>query len=117
MNSITSAQFLLTFVVGVLLPILNGLVTRYGATRTRVYLGIALSAANGFLMEAVAGGPGFDWLGVGIGAAVSLVTALAIEAKVWAPLGVSDKVKRSGVGAATVEGTVLGVRDEEYPRG
>lgn len=91
---------LLSMVIGLGLPLVNGLLTRYGASTARVYLGIVLSLGNGFLVEwlaaATAGDQAFNLTQAFTGFLVSLVTALAVEAKVWAPLGVSETVKRIG---------------------
>lgn len=92
---------LISMALGVLIPLLNGLVTKYAAVGLRVFLQIFLSAVAGFLTEWI-GALNLDqpfnttqalggWL-------ATLVVALSIEAKVWAPLGVSDALKRIGSG-------------------
>lgn len=93
-----STAQLLAMLVAVFLPILNGLATRYTASKLRAVLQLVLSAANGLLTEAAAGGASFDWKPALLGVGVSLATAIAVEMGVWAPLGVSDWAKRNGVG-------------------
>lgn len=99
---LSTAQ-LLSMLIGVFIPIVNGLITRYGAVRARVYLGLALSAANGLAVEWLSAlgdaASDFNLTQAGLGALLSLITALSVEAKVWAPLGVSEAVKSAGVGA------------------
>jgi hypothetical protein len=93
---------LLTVVVAVFIPILNGLLTRYNAQRARVYLQLVLNAANGFVVEwldALNTGAAFNTTEALIGTGLSLLTAIAVQAGVWAPLGVSEKVKSMMVGA------------------
>lgn len=90
---------LLAMALGVLIPLLNGLITRYSAVATRVYLQIIMSAAAGFLTEwwaALNLDQSFNATQAFAGWIATLVTALAVEAKVWAPLGVSESLKRVG---------------------
>lgn len=94
----TQAQ-LLAMIAGVVLPLINGLVTKYSAVRTRVFLQIGLSAVAGFLSEAIAGGDTYNWNAGIMAWLLTLVTALSVEAKVWAPLGVSAALKSVGSSA------------------
>ena len=87
---------LISMALGVVIPLLNGLVTKYTATGVRVFLQITLSAAAGLLTEAVAGGDTYNWNAGLLAWLLTLVTALSVEAKVWAPLGVSEALKRIG---------------------
>lgn len=93
----TLAQ-LVSMLIGVVIPLVNGLVTKYGASRTRVFLQIILSAVAGFGTEWVAasGDAGYNVNAALIAWVLTLVTALSVEAKVWAPLGVSDALKAVG---------------------
>lgn len=98
---LSTAQ-LLSMAIGVLIPVLNGLLTRYGATQARVYLQIVLNAANGFLVEwlnAVTTAADFNLTQALIGTLLSLITAIAVQSGLWAPMGVSEMAKRNGVGA------------------
>lgn len=99
---------LLTMVIGVFIPLLNGLLTKYGASAARVYLGLVLSAANGLVVEWLAAvinaDQTFNLTQAGLGALLSLITAIAVQAGAWAPLGVSEKVKRAGVGSTASTG-------------
>lgn len=94
----TQAQ-LLAMIAGVILPLINGLVTKYSAVRTRVFLQVALSAVAGFVAEAIAGGDTFNWNAGIMAWLLALVTALSVEAKVWAPLGISAVMKSAGSSA------------------
>lgn len=96
---VLSTAQLLSMALGVIIPLINGLVTRWGASKARVYLQIILSAAVGFLTEwlsALDAGEAINWTQFALGWLATLVTALSVEAKVWAPLGVSDALKRIG---------------------
>lgn len=98
---VLSTAQLLSMALGVIIPLFNGLVTRYSATRVRVYLQIILSALAGFLTEWIGSlnaGEAINWTQFALGWLATLVTALSVEAKVWAPLGVSDALKRVGSG-------------------
>jgi hypothetical protein len=95
---------LISMALGVVIPLINGLVTKYGAASARVYLQIILSAVAGFLTEwisALDAGQAINWTQFAMGWIATLVTALSVEAKIWAPLGVSDKLKRVGSSAPT----------------
>jgi uncharacterized membrane protein len=96
---------LLTMAVGVFIPLLNGLLTKYNSSVARVYLGLVLSTANGLLIEWLAAvndaNQDFNLTQAALGALLSLITAIAVQAGAWAPLGVSETVKRSGVGVSS----------------
>lgn len=95
---LTTAQ-LVSMALGVLIPLLNGLITKYAAVSLRVFLQIFMSAVAGFLTEwlgALNVGEAFNTTQALAGWLATLITALAIEAKVWAPLGVSERLKRVG---------------------
>lgn len=93
--TLSTAQ-LISMALGVVIPLINGLVTRYSAVGVRVFLQIFLSAVAGFLTEWAAAGDLFNMADALTGWIATLVTALSIEAKVWAPLGVSEQLKRIG---------------------
>ncbi len=83
----TTTTFL-TMAIAVLIPIANGLLTRYGASQVRAYLQIVLNAANGFLVEwlnAVTTAASFSLGQALVGTLLSLVTAIAVQAGVSAP--------------------------------
>lgn len=95
---------LVAMALGVLIPLLNGFITRYAAVGARVFLQIFMSALAGFLTEwlgALNSHLSFNTTQALAGWISTLVVALAVEAKVWAPLGVSDTLKRIGVGSST----------------
>jgi uncharacterized membrane protein (DUF441 family) len=98
-------QQLLTIAVAVFIPILNGLLTKYNAQKARVYLQLVLNAANGFVVEwlaALTNGTDYNVNVALLNTGLSLLTAIAVQAGVWAPLGVSEKAKSAGVGAGSV---------------
>lgn len=95
-----STAQLLSALIGVFIPVLNGLITKYGASKARAYLQLVLSAANGFVVEwvnALATGSDFNLTQAIAGTVLSLVTAIAVQAGLWAPLGTSEWAKSSGV--------------------
>jgi hypothetical protein len=95
----------LTMAIAVFIPLLNGLLTKYGSSVARVYLGLVLSAANGLLVEWIAAitnaDTSFNLTQAALGALLSLITAIAVQAGAWKPLGVSEAVKRAGVGSGS----------------
>jgi hypothetical protein len=100
-----SGAALIGLVLTVLIPLLNGLLTRWDAAGPRALLQLVLNTANGFFTEWL---DALNGLGSGdpfhVGEAltrsvVSLITAIAIQSGVWAPLGVSAKMKSLGVGS------------------
>lgn len=98
-----NTQSLLTMAIAVVIPLLNGLLTKYNAQRARVYLQLVLNAANGFLVEwlnAITTGTDYNVNVAFLNTGLSLVVAIATQAGVWAPLGVSDAAKRSLVGSS-----------------
>jgi hypothetical protein len=96
---------LLTMFVAVFIPLLNGLLTKYSASKARVYLGLILSAVNGLAVEwlsaITSADESFNLTQAGLGALLSLITAIAVQAGAWAPLGASEAVKRAGVGSGS----------------
>jgi hypothetical protein len=95
---------ILAVVVGTLIPILNGLLTHYEASKARVYLQLVLNAAAGFGAEwlhALTAGTEYDVRSAATAALLALVTSIAVQAGVWAPLGVSEAAKRAGVGSGS----------------
>lgn len=94
-----STAQLISMLIGVVIPLVNGVATRYGAVRLRVFLQIFLTAVSGFLTEwigAINAHTNYNVTQAILGWIATLVTALAVEAKVWAPLGVSESLKRLG---------------------
>ena len=94
----------LTILVGTLIPILNGLLTRYGASKARVYLQLVLNAAAGFggeWVHALTANTAYNVRDAATAALLALVTSIAVQAGVWAPLGVSEAAKRAGVGSGS----------------
>lgn len=89
----------LTLVVGTLIPILNGLLTKYQSSKARAYLQLVLNAAAGFgaeWLDHLVNGAPYNVGQAAMAAAMSLVVAIATQAGVWAPLGVSEWAKTHG---------------------
>lgn len=91
----------LGLLVSVILPVLVGLVTtRVTHAGVKAVLLLALSGVNGFLVEYVAGGPGYD---VGTAAVLALVafgTGVLSHFGLWKPIGVSARAQDSFAKAA-----------------
>lgn len=95
---------ILAVLVGTLIPILNGFLTRYEASKARVYLQLVLNAAAGFGAEwlhALTTSTAYNVRDAATAALLALVVSIAVQAGVWAPLGVSEAAKRAGVGAGS----------------
>lgn len=93
---------ILNVAIAVVIPILNGLLTKYNAQKARVYLQLVLNALNGFVVEwanALTTSTDFSVRDALVGTVLSLLVAIAVQAGVWAPLGVSEKAKAAGVGS------------------
>ncbi len=89
----------LTVLVGTIIPILNGLLTKAPSASVRAYLQLVLNAVAGFGMEwldSLVNGTAYNVGQAATAAALSLVVAITTQAGVWKPLGVSDWAKAHG---------------------
>jgi VIT1/CCC1 family predicted Fe2+/Mn2+ transporter len=90
----------LSFVVGVLLPVLTGLVTKQAASGSvRAVVLLALSAVSGFVsnwLDAVTTHVPFNVGTTFITVLGTFVVGVAAHFGWWKPTGVSDAVKRVG---------------------
>ncbi len=89
----------LTILVGTVIPILNGLLTKASSQVARTYLQLVLNAVAGFGMEwldALVNGTAYDVRQAATAAVLSLVVAIATQSGVWRPLGVSEWAKSHG---------------------
>ena len=89
----------LTVVVGTLIPILNGLLTKAHSSVARTYLQLVLNAVAGFGMEwldHLVNSTAYNVGQAATAAALSLIVAITTQAGVWKPLGVSDWAKSHG---------------------
>lgn len=97
-------QTVLSLLVAMVFPVLNGLITRWHASVLRTYLQLLFAAVVGFVGEWLAhlnAGDEYDWRKAALVAVMALVTAIATQAGVWAPLGVSTRAKLAGVSGKT----------------
>ena len=96
MNVSLDSAYWLGLAISVLLPVLVGLVTtRVTHAGTKAVLLLALTAANGFLVELQAGGEGYDLGSAVVLTLVSFGTAVLSHFGLWKPTGVSGKVQDS----------------------
>lgn len=89
----------LTILVGTVLPIFNGLITKAQSVRLRTYLQLVLNAVAGFgaeWLDSLVNGAAYDVRQAATAAVLSLVVAITTQAGVWKPLGVSDWAKTHG---------------------
>lgn len=86
----------LTILVGTVIPVFNGLITKAQSSSLRAYLQLVLNAAAGFGMEwldhLVNGAP-YNVGQAATAAALALVVAITTQAGIYRPLGVSDWAK------------------------
>lgn len=90
---------ILTVLVGTLIPILNGLLTKASSQTARTYLQLVLNAVAGFgaeWLDSLITGAAYDVGQAATAAALSLVVAITTQAGVWRPLGVSQWAKSHG---------------------
>lgn len=86
----------LGLLVSVILPVLVGLVTtRVTHAGVKAVLLLALSGLDGFLVEYVAGGPGYDVGTAAVLAGVAFATGVLSHFGLWKPAGVSGAVQDS----------------------
>lgn len=89
----------LTMLVGTLIPILNGLLTKSSSSVARTYLQLVLNAVAGFgaeWLDSLVNGAAYNVGQAATAAALSLIVAITTQAGVWKPLGVSDWAKTHG---------------------
>lgn len=97
----------LGLLISVVLPVLVGLVTtRVTSAGTKAVLLLALSTANGLLVEVANPGPGFDLGTAAILAAVSFGTGVLAHFGLWKPVGVSGKAQDSLITASAAPRSV-----------
>ena len=91
--------------ISVVLPVLVGLVTtRVTHASTKAVLLLALTAANGFLVELANPGPGWDAGTAVVLAVVSFATAVLSHFGLWKPVGVSGRAQDTLITARTPRG-------------
>lgn len=107
MNVALDRAYWLGLLVSVVLPVLVGLVTtRVTSAGAKAALLLALSTANGLLVEVANPGPGFDLGTAAILAAVSFGTGVLAHFGLWKPAGVSGKAQDSLITASSVPRSV-----------
>jgi hypothetical protein len=93
-----NGAYWLGLVISLVLPVVVGLVTtRVTHAGVKAVLLLALAALTGFLVEAQAGGPGYDWETGAVLWLVSFATAVASHFGLWKPSGVSGAAQDVGV--------------------
>lgn len=94
MNLDISKAQIIGLLVTLVLPVLVGLVTtRVTSAGAKAVLLLLLTAANGFLVELGAAGPGYNVANGVFYAAVSFVTAVAVHFGFLKPTGISGKAQ------------------------
>lgn len=97
--TLSTAQWLTLF-IGVILPLLVGLVTRWNASAgLRAVLLLALAAVASFLSEAldaVNTGTTFDAGAALLTAGSAFLVAVGTYFGFWSPTGIADALKRTG---------------------
>lgn len=102
MNVALDRAYWLGLLVSVVLPVLVGLVTtRVTSAGTKATLLLALSTANGLLVEVANPGPGFDLGTAAILSAVAFGTGVLAHFGLWKPAGISGKAQDSLITAAS----------------
>lgn len=82
--------------VSVILPVLVGLVTtRVTHAGVKAVLLLVLSGLDGFLVEYVAGGPGYDVGTAAVLALVAFATGVLSHFGLWKPTGVAGRAQDS----------------------
>jgi hypothetical protein len=93
---------LLSFIIGIVLPVLVGAVTRYAASGAlRAVLLAALAGTTAVLTEwgrVVAAGDAFVWQASAFAALGTFIVAVSTHFGLWKPTGVSEAVKLLPVG-------------------
>jgi hypothetical protein len=94
-TSITDFQ-LVTFIAGVLLPILVAIVTRAAASpKVRAITLLVFSLISGVLNSWLVAPSGFDWSQAIFNAITQFVIGIALLYGLWKPTGVSDAAKQT----------------------
>lgn len=94
MTANLDTAYWLGLLISVVLPVLVGLVTtRVTHAGTKAVLLLALTAANGFLVELANPGPDYDMGTAVVLTLVSFGTAVLSHFGLWKPTGVSGKAQ------------------------
>ncbi|MBE1597243.1 hypothetical protein [Streptomyces stelliscabiei] len=101
MNVNLDQAYWIGLLVSVILPVLVGLVTtRVTHAGVKAVLLLALSGLDGFLVEYVAGGPGYDVGTAAVLALVAFATGVLSHFGLWKPVGVAGRAQDTFVKAA-----------------
>jgi hypothetical protein len=105
MNVNLDSAYWLGLAISVGLPVLVGLATtRVTHAGVKAVLLLALTAANGFLVELANAGDGYDLGSAVVLTLVSFGTAVLSHFGLWKPTGVSGRAQDSLRTASTVQG-------------
>lgn len=95
-TTLAAAQ-VLSLLVGIILPILVGIVTKTTThAGAKAVLLALLSAVSGLLSEYMAGGDGFNWATAAITWLGTFLVAVATHFGFWKPTGISGAVQNIG---------------------
>lgn len=91
-----SAFQLVTLIVGVLLPILVAVVTKYeDSPRVKSLLLLVLSGVTGVLNSWLVAPNGFDWAQAIWGGVTTFIIGVATLFGLWKPTGVNEAAKKT----------------------
>ena len=95
-TTITTAQ-VVTLIVGVLLPMVVALVTKYETSpAVRAILLLVLSGVSGVLNDWLVADGAFDWGQAILSALTTFIVGVATLYGLWKPTGVSDRLTAVG---------------------
>lgn len=89
---------IVSLMVGVVLPLLVGYVTKAGwSGGVRAVTLAFLSAVSGFLSNYLEAGTAFDWRTTFLTMLGTFLIGVGVHFGFWKPVGVTEKVKQAGV--------------------
>ena len=87
-----------SLLVGVILPITVGLITKVTTSASTKAVALAfLAAVSGFVSEMLSSGSAFQWSTALITWAATFIVAVAVHFGLWKPTGTAAAVQRVGV--------------------
>jgi hypothetical protein len=93
-----STEQLVSILLGTILPILVGLVTKVTTNSSvKALLLAALSAISGVGSEFLGNQQNFVWQQAVLTGIITFITAVSVHYGLWKPVGVTQKAQRAGV--------------------